>query len=282
MSIQPPEVAESATHPNEWTTNIEDADRAAAAAAVLDIQTVEESAIPSQATLVESAPAATSLQPLSSSQTLVSSQEPSQESALIAPSHVQASHSYYRTAKEREMDLAIPSPRKGRVPVAAAGPSSPVKYSTQHGSYYRQRPGSASQLAASDNQQQGMPYRKAASLFSDARAELMINAARKIGRKRVGLAAGFIGAQIATIPERPEETRMLGQGKGKERASTQERSRASSEKGKAKVTEDQERDSSVSVKKQRRRTAKKTDSGLEGYLLLFLHANTRLISLSFQ
>lgn len=175
----------------------------------------------------------------------------------------QSSQSYYRTARERELDLAIPTPHKARSAAPSAGPSTPS------GHYPRaQARASASnqQINASGVKQVMNPLwlatstsrtraeKRAASMLSDAKAELMLSAARKIGKRRVGLAAGFVAAGSNHEAREPIEHR----GKGKERADRAERSRA--EKGKARDVDhrDEQDGATTSLNPTKKQAKKKT------------------------
>ncbi|EKM57174.1 uncharacterized protein PHACADRAFT_119454, partial [Phanerochaete carnosa HHB-10118-sp] len=143
------------------------------------------------------------------------------------------------------MDLAIPTPRKTRSSAQAAGSSTPSK---QLGST-----STTQVLSSSWTPQTRADQRAASSLLSDARAELMLHAARKIGKRRAGLLAGLV-VQPRELVQQSGQDESGAKGKGKERAG----SRASFDKGKGRETEEQE--GATPVKKQRKRIMKRANT----------------------
>lgn len=188
-------------------------------------------------------------------------QAASQESLYQTPQAQgqQSGHSYYRTARERELDLAIPTPRKARSTAPSAVPS------TSSGHYSRSQARGANQhinvsgvkqvmnplwLATSTSRTRA--EKRAASMLSDAKAELMLSAARRIGKRRVGLAAGFVAAGSNREARDPVDHK----GKGKERADRAEKSKV--EKGKARdVDRRDEQDGAAAAHVQTKKQTKK-------------------------
>ena len=163
------------------------------------------------------------------------SQDPAYEPTIDSSGQQQQqTHSHYRTVREREMNLAIPT-RKARSITSSTNSSIPSGQYTGP----RTRSAAAKQRESSPSGRQVMnplwlatstsrtrAEKRAASMLSDAKAELMLVAARKIGKKRVGMAAGFMSAQIAEAQARHETLEDLGsrgKGKGKERVAHVER-----------------------------------------------------------
>lgn len=139
----------------------------------------------------------------------------------------ESSSSHYRTPREREEALAIPSPRK-------ATPSGAPSASSNHYPRAQARIAASSQRSESTSSKQVMnplwlasstPHtraeKRATSMLCDAKAELMLAAARRIGKRRVGMAAGFFPPQAAeTEPKREPRggTERASRGKGKMKA----------------------------------------------------------------
>ncbi|GJE93502.1 hypothetical protein PsYK624_096610 [Phanerochaete sordida] len=145
-------------------------------------------------------------------------------------------NSYYRTPRERELDLAIPTPRKTR---AAAQPPPPPHAGSS----------TAQVLHPAWQPQTRSDERVAASLLSDARAELMLHAARRIGKRRTGALAGLV-LRPESAPVTPQEG---AKSKGKERAGSR-----ASDKGKGRAHPAEE--DVLPVKKQRKRAVKKANT----------------------
>ena len=153
-----------------------------------------------------------------------------------APSHhsidrpLESGSSHYRTPREREEALAIPSPRKARGVTPSAGPST----STNHYPRAQARIAASGQRSEPTGVKQVMnplwlasstprtpAEKRAASILCDAKAELMLAAARRIGKTRVGVLAGFSLPPTAEAEVKRESrggAEHHGKGKGKGKA----------------------------------------------------------------
>lgn len=220
-----------------------------------------------------------------SSQLTLSSQATLRSQASFEPPppyhKPQPSHSYYRTPRDREVDLAIPSPRRYQTAVS----SSPSKHALSRSATL-----DASNSQASSSKQVMNPLwlppsnvkkldKKATAFFSDARAELILSAARKVGKERVGAVAGIVGTPLANATqsqdvEEDAHGAPKGKGKGKERA-VPDWSRTPVAKGKARETESQHGQGDVTgtptpKKQTRRKTTRKANTLSRGLSSLLM------------
>ncbi|THG92956.1 hypothetical protein EW026_g8135 [Hermanssonia centrifuga] len=109
------------------------------------------------------------------------------------------SHPYYRTSKEREMDLAHPTPRRTRPPPSSLAntPSSSKLTIPSSSSLF------PSMQTASGRASGG---RGGGPLMTDARAECILLAARTVGKRRAGIMAGILKEKESVKTEKDEET----------------------------------------------------------------------------